>query len=154
MTTASVEAFSDARSREAARLDLGRNLIVEAGAGTGKTTLLVERMLFLLLGGLEGGARPIDCERLVALTFTERAAAEIKSRLALRLDRIAAGIQGGASAREDEGLLLELERSFARSKEQALDLALAALRGLGRAQIGTIHSFAARLLREHPIEAC
>ncbi|MEK7743010.1 MAG: UvrD-helicase domain-containing protein, partial [Elusimicrobiota bacterium] len=81
MKTASVEALPDARSRETARLDLGRNLIVEAGAGTGKTTLLVERMLFLLLGGLEGGARPVDPERLVALTFTERAAAEIKSRL-------------------------------------------------------------------------
>ena len=57
------------------RTRLNVNMVVEAGAGTGKTTLLIDRLCFALLA--QGVAAP----RLVALTFTEKAAAEIKTRL-------------------------------------------------------------------------
>src|SRR5947209_1625575 len=64
----------DQKARDAARLSLSANAVVEAGAGTGKTTLLTDRLLFLLLGGRAGKAVPIH--EIVALTFTEKAAGE------------------------------------------------------------------------------
>ena len=48
----------------------GVNLVVEAGAGTGKTTLLINRLCLCVL------VQKIPVEKLVALTFTDKAAAE------------------------------------------------------------------------------
>ncbi len=91
-----------------------RNVYVSAGAGTGKTRVLVERFLYLIEREL---ARPHE---ILAITFTEKAAQEMKARIARRL------------------------------REQGLERAR---RELENAYIGTIHSFCARILREHPIEA-
>jgi len=95
---------------------------VEAGAGTGKTSALVDRVVALVLGG-----RAI--ERLVAITFTEKAAAELR-------DRIRAGLE---SARERQS-----------TSETAVADALASL---DRAQISTIHSFCQSLLYSYAAEA-
>ncbi|HEX2055837.1 MAG TPA: UvrD-helicase domain-containing protein, partial [Nitrospiraceae bacterium] len=111
---------ADERSRERATTAMDRNIVVTAGAGTGKTTLLVDRLLHLLLRR----EPPLPLNEIVALTFTNKAAGEMKIRLRSRLG--------------------ELRHE---------DAARAALLQLEQSQIGTIHSFAAHLLRLYPIEA-
>ena len=93
---------------------VGKNILVSAGAGTGKTRVLVEKILHLLR------TQKATLAELLVLTFTEKAAHEIKARLS-------------GSFRE-----WDLERSR---------------RDLEKAAISTFHGFAARLLKEHPIEA-
>ena len=105
---------------------------VSAGAGAGKTTALVELLLRILAGETPLG--PCEPREVVAITFTERAAAELRERLG----RALADAVGGALA---EG-----------ATDRALCLA-EARRGLGAMAVGTIHGFAARLLREHAAEA-
>ncbi len=105
--------------------DLDRNMLVEAAAGTGKTTSMVERMVALLAAG--------KCEEignLAAVTFTRKAAAELRARFQVRLESAV------REAGEEEG-----ER-LAR-----------ALANIEQVFIGTIHAFCARLLRERPVEA-
>ncbi|MDE2039371.1 MAG: UvrD-helicase domain-containing protein [Elusimicrobia bacterium] len=132
---------ADQAERDRARFELGANVVVEAGAGTGKTTLLIDRLLHHLLAG-EGA---VEITRLAALTFTEKAAAEIKVRLADRLSEAAAGTA--------PRLLRELRERFSVDGESAARLARRALEDLDKAQIGTIHSFAAHVLRAFPVEA-
>src|SRR5205085_62913 len=75
VTLFDVDLVDDA-ARRAIRDDLGRNLFVEAGAGTGKTTVLVDRVVNLFAQGVL--AEPGE---LVAITFTEAAAAELRDRI-------------------------------------------------------------------------
>ena len=63
---------ADQPAREQIATDLTENLFVEAGAGTGKTTALVGRMVALVLD------RELPVEAIVAITFTERAATELR----------------------------------------------------------------------------
>lgn len=106
------------RIREA----LDETLFVEAGAGTGKTHALVERFVALVLGG-----RPI--ERLVAITFTEKAAAELR-------ERVRSGLEKALAERAQQG-----------------DVIRKALDSLDRAQVSTIHSFCQSLLYSFAAEA-
>jgi ATP-dependent helicase/nuclease subunit A len=121
---------ADARARIAS--DLDATLIVEAAAGTGKTTALVERILSLLKTGRATLARGEG--DLVAVTFTEKAAGEMKLRLRTEIERARA-------TAEQAGASVERER---------LDRALQQLEA---ARIGTIHAFCADVLRERPVEA-
>jgi ATP-dependent helicase/nuclease subunit A len=98
------------------------SLFVEAGAGTGKTSALVNRFIATVRDGT-------GIDKLVAITFTERAAAELKERVR-------------------SGLEVEIARSFPDSPVLAR-----ALESLDRAQISTIHSFCQSLLRFHAAEA-
>ena len=98
--------------------------VVEASAGTGKTTALVNRIVEAIAGGT-----PV--EAIVAVTFTHAAAGNMKLRVRQELER-----QGGATA----------------DPETRARLAEAA-RSLDRAFIGTIHAFCAQLLRRRPVEA-
>ncbi|OAI38494.1 hypothetical protein AYO39_00985 [Actinobacteria bacterium SCGC AG-212-D09] len=116
--------LSDQTARDRIAGELSSNLAVEAGAGTGKTTVLVERVTNVLAAG----AATVD--ELVVITFTEKAAAELSTRVRDALERRAAEAEGK-----------ELER------------VLAAARDLYRCHIETIHSFAGALLRERPVEA-
>src|SRR5512145_2658851 len=99
-------------------------MLVEAAAGTGKTTSLVGRMVELIAAG----RCPIG--RLTAVTFTRKAAAELRARFTAALER-EADRAGGERARLLREALAHAERCF----------------------IGTIHSFCGRLLRERPLEA-
>ncbi len=148
-------ATPDQKARDAARLSLDANVVVEAGAGTGKTTLLTDRLLFLLLGGPKG--KPLPISEIVALTFTEKAAGEIKLRLSDRLAELAALLAGEPlheEARERaERTLAELKAHFVKDEGELLKRARASLEDLDKAQIGTIHSFAAHLLRLYPVQA-
>ncbi len=115
----------DAEARRRIREDLETTLFVEAAAGTGKTTELVARVVAIIADGKS------TLERIVAVTFTEKAAGEMKLRL-----------------RED------IERARGRAATTAVRSRLdRALGHLEVARIGTIHSFCAELLRERPVEA-
>ena len=125
------------------RTRLNVNMVVEAGAGTGKTTLLIDRLCFALLA--QGVAAP----RLVALTFTEKAAAEIKTRLIFKLQAVLRAAREG----EQESTLQVLREHFAVPLPEIISRAEAALAQLDRSQIGTIHGFCADILRMYPLEA-
>ena len=116
--------MKDIEARRRIREDLDATLLVEAAAGTGKTTELVARIVALVR---EGRAR---IENILAVTFTDKAAGEMKLRLRGELE--SARDAGGAAERERLG---------------------AALAQLETASIATIHSVCAELLRERPVEA-
>ncbi len=104
---------------------IGTSVAVTAGAGAGKTKVLVARYLELIT---QGGA---EVDQIVAITFTNKAANEM-------LERIHQAVAEMIARAKDEG---ELQR--------AIDLR----ERLARATVATIHSFCTRLLREHPVEA-
>lgn len=100
-----------------------KNVSVTAGAGSGKTTILVERYLKIIL------EQRIDVRRVLAITFTEKAAAEMTERVSAMLrERLARETNPARRAR-----LLDLRER------------------LNSAQISTIHAFCARILREFPV---
>ncbi|MDL2717386.1 MAG: UvrD-helicase domain-containing protein [Acidobacteriota bacterium] len=115
----------DAVPRRRIETDLDRNFLVEAGAGSGKTTSLVARMIALLAAGL---AEP---DSLVAVTFTRKAASQLRQRFQEKLEERLA-------AEKDPAVKERLDK---------------AQKGLGLVRVGTIHSFCASLLRERPVEA-
>jgi ATP-dependent exoDNAse (exonuclease V) beta subunit len=116
---------TDEDSRRIIRENLDDTLVVEAAAGTGKTTELVNRIVRVLA---EGRA---NVREIVAVTFTEKAAGELKLRLRQRL---------------------ETERQQATRRDAAARLE-EAVQNLEEAHVSTIHGFCADLLRERPVEA-
>ena len=114
----------EARSTIVERLD--ETLFVEASAGTGKTTSLVERVVNLIASGTT------TLDRIAAITFTEAAAAELRDRVRQRLEQAA-----------DDGRNDEMEQLRCRQGTADLD----------QASIRTLHSFASQLLYERPLEA-
>ncbi len=119
MTTTSADDV--ARELISGRLDA--TMLVEAGAGTGKTRALVDRVVSLVASGRA------TIDRIAAITFTERAAAELRERVRAGLDeRVAAGGDDAGRCR-------------------------AARDGLDRAQLSTIHAFGQALLRAMAAEA-
>ncbi len=115
----------DQQARQRAKGELSQSFVLEAGAGTGKTTLLIERILSLVRGG---GAR---LDEIAAVTFTENAATAMKLRLREALER-----------------LRSEHDAFETEKERAAE----ALEVLERAQISTIHALCAAILQERPLE--
>lgn len=115
----------DQAARNLIRERLDVNLLVEAGAGSGKTECLAQRMA---MGVLEGR---YQVQQMAAVTFTRKAAAELRARFQLTLE--------SALAAESDPV----------RRERALH----ALRHLERLFAGTIHAFCAHLLRERPVEA-
>jgi ATP-dependent helicase/nuclease subunit A len=147
---------ADQQSRDFARKVLDSNIVVEAGAGTGKTTLLTDRILFLLLAG--GPERVgLSVTRIVALTFTEKAAGEIKLRLADRLNDLLGILNGrllpDKKAQRTLSWLAEARSDFGATDDQLRRMAEEALRDIDRAPIGTIHSFCKTLIQLYPVEA-
>ncbi len=116
----------DIKEREEISSGLEETYMVEAGAGTGKTTLLVERILNLLIH------KRVEIKKIVAITFTEKSAVELKERINNRLIK----------SINDKGIPAETKKLLKRSQEQ-----------LPIAPIGTIHSFASSILREMSIDA-
>ncbi|PKQ27702.1 MAG: hypothetical protein CVT63_06610 [Candidatus Anoxymicrobium japonicum] len=115
----------DQAQRDAIVRELGINILVEAAAGTGKTASMVNRMVELLRRG--------NCQSiatLAAVTFTRKAAAELRARFQAALESVTAQAEG--------------------QDRERLALALA---NIDQCFIGTIHSFCAKLLRERPVEA-
>lgn len=119
---------ADEAQRIRIRDDRSETLFVEAGAGSGKTRALVDRVEALVLKDR------IGMESIAAITFTEKAAAELRDRIRLRFEEAARH-----AAEQHDG-----ERHT---------LATRALGELDGAAVGTLHSFAQRILNEHPVEA-
>src|ERR1700704_7186469 len=109
----------------AAAFEIKKHISVTAGPGSGKTTVLVERYLHILRQNKE-----LNIDQIVAITFTNRAANEMRERLRKDLDRILADCEGDERQR------------WMRYK-----------RTLDGAVINTIHGFCGRLMREFPVEA-
>ena len=142
-------ALPDHASRKSATTVFTQNIVVTAGAGTGKTSLLVERVLNLV------GSGSCDLERLAAITFTEKAAAELRFRIAEGLEQLRAAAMGErdsdpqeASGRSYAWLTADTENTRADIAARAL----AALQQLDRAHLMTIHAFCSELLRLYPVE--
>ncbi|BDG08592.1 UvrD-helicase domain-containing protein [Anaeromyxobacter paludicola] len=107
-----------------------RNVLVGAGAGTGKTTTIVERLAGMVAPADDGPALPL--ERIAAITFTRKAAGELRLRL------------------REEILTRLATADLSATRRERLSRAAAAF---DTAAVGTIHSFADRLLRLRPVEA-
>ena len=118
--------LADQHDRDLISSALDDTLIVEAAAGTGKTTELVHRIVRVIETGRA------EVTEIVSVTFTEKAAGELKLRLRETLEESRGAAAAGSKERE------------------RLDNAL---RRLEEAQISTIHGFCADLLRERPVEA-
>ena len=140
---------SDARVRAVTTYD--RNLIIVAGAGTGKTSLLIERVLNQVV------EQNVELRELAAITFTEKAATELRNRLEAGLAEL---VELACEKRSRDSLdeRKESHRAYAYlaqrvAGEQIEERAGRALHELPRARISTIHAFCARILRAYPVEA-
>ena len=116
----------DADARQTIGEDLGATLFVEASAGTGKTTSLVQRVTNLVATGTT------TLDRVAAITFTEAAASELRDRIRAELEK---------ASGDDQRDQPERDRCFQ------------GIADLDQADISTLHSFAGNLLRERPLEA-
>ncbi len=116
----------DQHVRRRIQESLEENFFVEAGAGTGKTSSLVDRIVALVASGCA------TLDRVAAITFTEAAAAELRDRIRESLER--------AAVNSDQS-----DQERARCDQGVADL--------DHAAIQTLHSFAGSLLRERPLEA-
>ncbi len=123
---------------EPSALRLETNAVISAGAGAGKTYQLVSLALHALLGA-RNNHQPVAPERLVLLTFTQKAALEMRERLEQRLLRVANG----------EDAAVDLKESFATVGKPFPEAQVlrATAQNLHRAFIGTFHAFCMRLLR-------
>jgi ATP-dependent helicase/nuclease subunit A len=116
----------DDKARKRVVDDLDRSLIVEGGAGSGKTRSLTDRMLAIIRSGRT------TVFNMAAVTFTRKAAAELRERFQIELEKALRS------------------KDLTPSEKQCLQNALG---NLEHCFVGTIHSFCARLLRERPVEA-
>lgn len=120
--------LSDQAARDSIARDLDVTMMVEAAAGTGKTTSLVTRAV----QWIRTGRCPVSS--LAAITFTVKGAAQLRERLQEGLEQQASGF--GPRATDEE-----------------LANVRTAIENLDRAFIGTTHAFCARMLRERPVES-
>ena len=111
------------KNQQKAVTTIDKNVSVNAGAGSGKTKVLVERYIYLLENGEFQEGKEV--ESIVAITFTKKASQEMKGRI----------------------------RQAIRDKFSKGEKWKRLYRDIERANISTIHSFCSRLIRENPIEA-
>ncbi|MGQ0830665.1 MAG: UvrD-helicase domain-containing protein, partial [Microthrixaceae bacterium] len=126
MTTNPLGDPPDQPARARIHDDLDTTLFVDAGAGSGKTTALVGRVVNLVATGA------VELRHLAAITFTEKAGAELRDRVRRELQKV---------------------ESDPSTPSPTADRCRAAVEQLDGAAIGTLHSFAQRILSEHPVEA-
>ena len=116
--------LADQKERHSVERELDTTMLVEAAAGTGKTTCMVNRMVALL------AADKCKIQEMAAVTFTRKSAAELRSRFQVALED-AVRRSDGHTKKCLEDALAHVEQCFT----------------------GTIHAFCARMLRERPVEA-
>ncbi|MFZ0958156.1 MAG: UvrD-helicase domain-containing protein [Candidatus Sulfotelmatobacter sp.] len=146
--------MSDTKHRRRALTDHTSTLLVEAGAGTGKTSLLAGRVALLLASG-------VHPRNVAAITFTELAASEL-------LQRIQEYVRELVSGNVPEPLQIAMAEDLAEAESEPLSLAASATDGLTDKQMQslssaaaaldeltctTIHGFCQRLTTPYPIEA-
>ena len=116
--------FKATASQKAAIEERGSTVLVSAGAGSGKTKVLTER----LMGYIKDGKNPVDVDSFLIITFTKAAAGELRGRIMEELAKALAEDPGNKRLRRQSALCR-------------------------RAQIGPIHSFCAKILRENALNA-
>ena len=163
MSAAEAQRAADARARERAQREFAAPLAIEAGAGTGKTAVLVARVVAWCLGPgwertearLRAAPRaalvPPDADDvarevqrgLVAITFTEAAAAEMEGRIAQAFRALGAG--GTPKGVDETALPSDPDVRAARARARAVHR--------DQLSVRTIHAFCRRILAQHPLEA-
>jgi ATP-dependent helicase/nuclease subunit A len=121
--------FNDLTIQQLCALDYHRNMVVTAGPGAGKTRILSLRFCFILLTD-----ERVTLPQILTLTFTEKAAEEMKGRMYEMLTALDKSFRQGGNNR--------LRERIREAKDQ-----------FDKNRISTIHSFCANLLREHPVES-
>ena len=116
----------DQPAREVIASEHDRTLFVEAGAGCGKTEALVSRVINLVLSPIG-----ISLENIAVITFTNKAAAELRHRIRIRFEELLAG----------------------NPEPSIKETIVASLEQIDEATISTLHGFARHLLTEHSVEA-
>ncbi len=158
--------LQDQNARITAIENNSQNIIVEAGAGTGKTTLLVRKMLFLVF------VKKVKLSRVVALTFTTKAAASLKQKMEESLHKAyEILLHNSFVLTANEEIYSEHIKDFAQDEQKQFDyfrslflksglnleglfaIVKTALEELPLCQIGTIHSFCNFLLKKYAVEA-
>ena len=158
--------LKDEQARITAVENTDKNIIVEAGAGTGKTTLLVKKIMFLLF------VKKVKLSRLIALTFTKKAAASLKQKLEEELfeayqtllfssfvltandNNFAEQLNTYPKEKQDVfGKFRPLFIKSGLSRDDLFALIKTALEEVPLCQIGTIHSFCVSLLKKYALEA-
>ncbi len=113
------------------------NIVIRASAGTGKTFQLSNRYLNLLISG-------VDCQEILATTFTKKGAGEILDRIIQRLSRAALSTENASRLQSELGVPLDQDR--------AAEVLQKLLRNLHRLEIGTLDSFFNRVARVFSLE--
>ena len=158
--------LQDQEARKLAVENNSRNIIVEAGAGTGKTTLLVQKMLFLVF------VKKVKLSRIVALTFTTKAAASLKQKMEENLHTAyEILLHNSFILTSDENTYAEHLKDFKQEEQESFNkfrplflksglnqeelfaILKTAFEELPLCQIGTIHSFCNFLLKKYALEA-
>jgi ATP-dependent helicase/nuclease subunit A len=121
--------FQDLTLQQFCALDYNRNMVVTAGPGAGKTGILSNRFCFLLLTG-----QSVSIAQILTLTFTEKAAEEMKGRIYRMISLLERELEAG----QNENILMKIRD---------------AREHFNKNRISTIHSFCADLLRENPVES-
>lgn len=120
--------FNFTENQAAAINTLNCNVSVSAGAGSGKTRVLVERFINILAQGIKNPQQAVQSKEILAITFTRKAAAEMKERIRKRLYEL---------EKEDA-----VNKEFWHNHRQRFD----------QARISTIHGFCNGILKENPVE--
>jgi ATP-dependent helicase/nuclease subunit A len=136
----------EAPAEDRGSLELDANLVLAAGAGAGKTHALVSVALGLYVGAGRARREPLDPARVWAVTFTEKAARELRQRIVQRASALAADPLG-ALAEEAELAAMLGEREVPAARWRAI------VEQLPAAPIGTFHSLCGQLLRSFAVEA-
>ncbi len=127
--------FTDKQAQ--AVLTLDKNLAINAGAGSGKTRVLTERYLEILLSPVEEGGLMYQKDalnKIMAITFTRKAAGEMKDRIRKRFEKYLSENRGDLSSKESEWVFYILDN-------------------LNQGRISTIHSFCSEILRKYFFKA-
>ncbi|TDX53230.1 UvrD-helicase domain-containing protein [Orenia marismortui] len=127
--------FTDQQAQ--AVLTLDRNLAINAGAGSGKTRVLTERYLEILLRPVEEGGLMYQKDalnKIIAITFTRKAAGEMKDRVRERFEKYLSKNRDNLSTKESEWIFYILDN-------------------LNQGRISTIHSFCSEILRKYFFKA-
>lgn len=136
MTGASVKVLKDDQARRTAIRALDRSLLVEAGAGSGKTAVMAGRIAMLLASGVAPKA-------VAAVTFTELAASELLMRVHDFVRRLLAGDVPAE-------MRVALPDGLSHEETATLSVAAAAIDDIA---CSTIHGFCQRLITPYPVEA-
>ena len=128
--------LADESNRSRALTDLGSTLLVEAGAGTGKTALLAGRIAMLMASGAEP-------KTIAAITFTEMAASE----LSVRIDDYVRRLLSGDTPPE---MAVVLPKGLSEKQRATLERAR---QNLDELTCTTIHGFCLRLINPYPVQS-